>query len=257
MIQNTTKERLLEGQVVLGCFVRTPDASFAEYVATGGWDFLVFDGEHGSVNTSEVANLARASENRGVTPMVRVSSSHSATVLRCLDAGAAGLHFPSMNEPEEARLAVSAAKYPPRGLRGLAGNRSTDWAITPEAIGHANDQTLVVVQIETREAVDNIEELCAVDGIDVLFIGPSDLSQSLGVPGDFGHPLLVDAIERVALVVRESEKVLGLFAATAQAAGKGLELGARYVATGVEPLLGGAMRSYVSQVWETVRSHEC
>lgn len=248
MIENATKMRLREGELVIGCFVRSPDANLAEYVSTGGWDFLVFDGEHGWVAPGHMANLARACERRGVTPIVRVPSRDPGIVLRCLDAGAAGLHFPWINSEEEARSAISAAMYAPRGIRGLAGNRSTDWSVTREATAHVNEATLVVVQIETREAVDKIEELCSVDGIDVLFIGPSDLSQSLGVSGELNHPLVVDAVDRVAAAVRESDKVLGLFASTPEAAAWGLGLGARYLATGIEALLGRAMVSFIEHL---------
>ncbi len=248
MIENPTKRRLYEGEVAIGCFVRSPDANLAEYVATGGWDFLVFDGEHGWVTPAHVANLARACERRGVTPIVRVPSRDPGTVLRCLDAGAAGLHFPWVNSGKEAQAAVSVTKYAPLGIRGLAGNRATDWSVTREATAHVNEATLVVVQIETREAVDNIEELCSVEGIDVLFIGPSDLSQSLGVPGELDHPVVVDTVEQVAAAVTKSDKVLGLFAGTSEAASRGLELGARYIATGFEPLLRRVMTSFIDQV---------
>lgn len=248
MIENPTKQRLLAGELVLGCFVRSPDPNLAEYVATGGWDFLVFDGEHGSVTPGHVASLARACEVRRVTPIVRVPSSHPTTVLQCLDAGAAGLHFPWIDDPEKARSAVLASKYAPLGNRGLAGNRSTDWFVSAEATARANDETLTVVQIETRDAVEHTEELCSIDGIDVLFVGPSDLSQSLGVPGDFAHPLVVDALEKIAAAVRESDKVLGLFAGTPEAALRGLQLGARYVATGLEALLGRAMASFIGSL---------
>jgi 4-hydroxy-2-oxoheptanedioate aldolase len=248
LLENVTKERLLGGGPVVGCFVRSPDANLAEFVAHGPWDFLVFDGEHGSVTAADVPNLARACERRGVTPVVRVPSADPSTVLRCLDAGAGGIQFPWVNTREQAHAAVVATKYPPLGSRGLAGNRSTDFGVTPEAITHANDMTLVVVQIETRQAVENVEEICGVDGIDVVFIGPSDLSLSYGVPGDIGHPLVTEAIQQVAAAVRRSERVLGLFAGTPEAASHGLENGVRYLATGVESLLAGAMASFVRSV---------
>lgn len=250
MIENITRERLLEGETVLGCFVRSPDANFAEYVASWGWDFLVFDEEHGSIDRRDVPNLARACERRGVTPIVRVSSGDSALVLRCLDAGAAGLHFPWINDAEQARRAVSAAKYGPLGIRGLAGNRATDWSVTSEATARANENTLTVVQVETEEAVENIDDLCSIDGVDVLFVGPTDLSQSLGVPGEYAHPLVIEAMEKVADAVRESGKVFGLFAGTQEAALRGLEMGARYIATGVEAVVGRAMSSFIQAVSE-------
>jgi 4-hydroxy-2-oxoheptanedioate aldolase len=115
-------------------------------------------------------------------------------------------------------------------------------------IATANDEILVVTQIETLAAVENVEELCSVEGVDVLFIGPSDLSQSLGVPGELSHPSVLQSIERVAAAVGKSNKALGLFAGTAEIAEYGLELGATFIATGVEALLGGPMRTYVSGV---------
>lgn len=248
MIHNTTKERLRDGEVVLGCFVRSFDATFAEYVATSGWDFLVFDAEHGSVIPSQVADLARACEVRDVSPFVRLGDSAPGTVLRCLDSGAAGLHFPWVNRPEQAQAAVAAAMYSPKGLRGLAGNRATDWVVDPEMLTRINDETLIAIQIETTEAVENVEELCEVDGVDVVFVGPSDLSQSLGVPGQGQHPSVTEAMKRVAAAVENSDKTFGLFAPNTEAAVTGLELGARYIATGAEGLLGGAMKSFMAEI---------
>lgn len=248
MIENIAKRKLDEGGTVLGCFVRSPDATFAEYVATSGWDFLVFDEEHGSVAGSDVANLARACEGRGVTPVVRVSSGHPPLVLRCLDSGAAGIHFPWISTVEQARAAVAATRYAPLGTRGLAGNRATNWSVGPEITARANENVLTVIQIETSDGVESIGELCSVDGVDVVFIGPTDLSQSLGVTGDLKHPSVVGAMEAVAAAAHESGKVFGLFAGTLEAALRGIELGARYVATGVEALLGPAMASFIHDV---------
>ena len=245
MIQNRTKQRLSAGQLALGCFVRSPDPTLAEYVASGGWDFLVFDGEHGTVSLEDVPNLVRACDVRGVTSFVRVPTREPGVVLRCLDAGAGGIIYPWVSDSDQARSAVRFAKYAPLGNRGLAGNRSIDWSTNRETIGRANDSTMVVVQVETSEAVDNVEDLCRVDGVDVLFIGPSDLSQSLGVPGEIDHPLVREAVAHVAAAVRRSDKHLGLFAGTTEAAAKGVEHGARFVATSVEMLLGGGMASFV------------
>jgi 4-hydroxy-2-oxoheptanedioate aldolase len=166
-------------------------------------------------------------------------------VLRCLDGGAAGLHFPWISDADQARRAVSATRYGPLGRRGLAGNRGTDWSVTTEATARANRSTLVVVQIETKEGVDNIEDVCSVEGVDVIFVGPTDLSQSLGVPGEYAHPLVVEAMETVAAAARTSGKVFGLFAGTPEAALRGMEMGARYIATGVEAVVGPAMVSFI------------
>jgi 4-hydroxy-2-oxoheptanedioate aldolase len=158
MIVNTTKQKLKQGAAVFGCFVRSPDATFAEFVATGGWDFLVFDGEHGNVSTRDVADLARACEVRGVTPIARVSANNPSAILRCLDAGAAGLHIPWVNSMVEAEAAVRAMKYWPQGQRGLAGNRSIDWTTNLEATAAANSETLSVIHIETAEAAEAVDD---------------------------------------------------------------------------------------------------
>lgn len=248
MIHNATKARLAAGETAIGCFVRSPDSTFAEFVASAGWDFLVFDGEHGTVSPSDVGDLARACDVRGVTPIARVSANHPSVILRCLDAGAAGLHVPWVNSAEEAEAAVRSMKYWPRGLRGLAGNRSTGWLANAEVIAQANEESLMVVHIETREAAEAIEDFLEVDGIDVLFIGPTDLSHSLGFPGDTEHPDVTQIIRRVAEAVTRSDKVLGIYAGTPEAVIAGREMGARYFTTGVETLLAPAMRFFLSAV---------
>lgn len=246
MIENSTKAKLAEGGRVFGCFVRSPDATLAEFVATADWDFLVFDGEHGHVAPNQVGDLARACDVRGVTPIARVSSNEPSLILRCLDAGAAGVHVPWVNSADEAEAAVRAVKYGPRGLRGLAGNRSTDWLANSEATAIANDQTLTVIHIETAEAAANVEQFLEIEDLDVLFIGPTDLSHSLGVPGERSHPRMVETIKEVADAVAGSDKVLGIYAGNPDAVAAGLEVGARYFTTGVETLLRPAMSAYLT-----------
>lgn len=248
MITDRLKRRMQAGETLVGCFVRTADATFAEFVAMGGWDFLVFDGEHGNVTPDRVGDLARACEVRDVTPIVRMPTRDPGTVLRCLDAGAVGVLFPWVNSVEEAALAVSAVKYPPVGVRGLAGNRTSDWAVSAEMTARANDAVIVIAQIETVEAVEAVEDLCSVEGVDVLFVGPADLSQSLGFPGQPSNPVVVEAIEHVSATVVRSEKAFGIFAGSAEDARRGVDLGATFVATSVESLLGGPMRSYLEGI---------
>jgi len=245
MITDRTKRRLQAGETLAGCFVRTADATFVEYVAAGGWDFLVLDGEHGTVMPDRVGDLARACEVREVTPIVRMPTRDPGTLLKCLDAGAVGVLFPWINSADDASRAVSAVKYPPKGIRGLAGNRATDWTVSAEMTARANDAVIVIAQIETVAAVDAVEDLCTVEGVDVLFVGPSDLSQSLGVPGELSNPVVLEAIEHVASTVARSEKTFGIFAGSAEDARRGLDLGATFIATSVESMLGGPMRSFL------------
>lgn len=251
MLQNATKAALADGRPVFGCFVRYAEPSLAEYVAMLGWDFLVFDGEHGMLQPRDLEDLCRAVELRDVSPMVRVTTNQAPVILRYLDSGAHGVHVPWVNTPEAVEAAVRSVKYWPRGERGLAGTRASEWGLREGIsayVERANRETLVVIHIETREAVDAIEAYVAIDGVDVLFLGPTDLSQSLGHPGDTSHPDVVAAMDRVAEVVRSSDKVLGIYAGTPAMTEEWLSRGARYFTTGLEMFLRDGMRAHLERV---------
>lgn len=255
MIVNQAKHRLAAGETIVGCFLRYANATLAEFIALAGWDFLVLDAEHGTLAARDLEDLSRACELHGVTPIVRVTANEPSTILRFLDAGAHGMHVPWVNSAAEAEAAVQAAKYQPRGSRGLAATRSAAFAVeTPigDYVRQSNDETLVVVQVETAEGVANVEAIVEIDGVDVVFLGPTDLAHSLGHVGDTGHPEVGAAMEHVAQVVAGSDKALGIFVGNPNDAVAWRERGARYLATGLEPLLSGAMRSYL----ETVRNTE-
>lgn len=251
MLSNATKAKLASGQPVFGCFLRYAEPSLAEYVALLGWDFLVFDGEHGTLQPRDLEDLCRALELRGVTPLARVTTNQPHIILRFLDSGIHGVHVPWVNTPQGVEQAVRSVKYAPRGQRGLAGTRASEWGLS-EPLGayveRANRETMVVVHIETQDAVDAIEEYVAIDGVDVLFLGPTDLSQSLGHPGNPGHPDVIAAMERVAQVVVPSDKVLGIYAGTAAMTREWLERGARYFTTGLEVFLREGMTAHLDRV---------
>lgn len=251
MIENSTKAKLASGETVLGCFLTHPQPSLAELIALQGWDFLVFDAEHGPLQPHDVQSLCLAAEYREVTPIVRVTTNQPHIILRFLDTGAHGVHVPWVNTPEEVESAVSAVKYGPRGRRGLAGSRASDWG-QYESIGEytirANRETMVIIHIETIEAVEAIEEYVQIDGVDVLFLGPTDLSHSIGHPGELDHPDVVSAMDRVADVVTGSDKVLGVYAGSEQAARDWVERGARYVATGLPGFIRQGMQTYLSNL---------
>lgn len=251
MIENLTKMKLKNGQLVVGCFVRYPDASLSEFIALLGWDFLVFDGEHGAIGPGHVADLCRAAELRGVTPLVRVPVNEPSLILRVLDAGCHGVHVPGVDSAAEAERAVRAIKYKPRGERGLAATRASDWAI-PESLGtyveRANRETLTIVQIESIEAVEAVDDYLNLDGLDVLFIGPTDLAQSMGHTGETSHPDVMAAMTHVAEVVTRSDRTLGIFVSTAEEANQWTDRGARYLATGVEGFLRRGMSEFANEV---------
>ncbi|MDJ0952395.1 MAG: aldolase/citrate lyase family protein [Acidimicrobiia bacterium] len=251
LVENTTKQKLRAGEAVFGCFFRYASPTLAEHVAMQGWDFLIYDGEHGSLEPRDMEDLARAAELHGVTPLARVTANEPATILRYLDAGAHGLHVPWVNTAEEAERVVVSAKYGPRGLRGLAGSRQGGWGNTEslaDFTARANEETLVVVHIETADAVAAVQEYTEIDGIDVLFIGPTDLSHSLGHPGNPSHPEVQDAMASVADVVARSNKTLGIYAGSPDFAADWFAKGARYFTAGLEGFVKQAMQNYLAAV---------
>jgi 2-keto-3-deoxy-L-rhamnonate aldolase RhmA len=251
MLENRTKAKLAGGEPAFGCFVRTPEPQLVEYVGLLGWDFLVFDAEHGPLQPREIENLCRAVEPNGTTALVRVTTNDPPTILRFLDIGAHGVHVPWVNSATDAERAVRAVKYSPLGTRGLAGSRASQWGLREPIdayVERANRETLVVIQVETQEAVDAIDDYLKIDGVDVLFLGPTDLSQSLGHPGDLRHPSVLAAMDRVADAVVGSGTTLGIYAGTVDMTKEWLDRGARYFTTSLEPFLRDGMRAYLRDV---------
>lgn len=248
LLENTTKRKLRDGETVYGCFMRQADSTLAEFVAMQGMDFVIFDGEHGSLEARDIEGLSRACELHGVTPIARVTTNQPPVILRFLDAGAHGIQVPWVNTAAEAEQAVQSAKYGPRGLRGLAGSRQGGWGLT-EPLGEytqrANRETMVVIHIETAEAAAAVEEYVGIDDVDVLFIGPTDLSHSLGHPGNPGHPDVAKVMDHVTEVVTASDKALGIFVGSRQAAAAWQEKGARYIAAGLEGLIKQGIQAYL------------
>ena len=250
MRQNPLKARLLAGETVFGCFVRYPDPTLAEFLGYTGWDFLMFDGEHGTLEPRDAENLVRSAELRGVTPIIRVPTNMPATILRLLDTGAAGVHVPWVNTAAEAEAAVRSIKYYPRGIRGLAGVRASDYGQAgslADYVATANRETLTIIHVETAEAVEHLPEIAQIDGIDVLFIGPTDLSHSLGLPGQPNHPTVQETISRIIDIVSKTPKALGILAPTVQAAVHWKQRGIRYIATGLEAVVAPAIKSWLAE----------
>jgi 2-keto-3-deoxy-L-rhamnonate aldolase RhmA len=255
MQPHPTKRRLAAGECVYGCFDRYPDAGIAELLGLQGFDFLVFDGEHGTIEPRDAEGLVRAAELRGPAPLVRVPANRPDVILRFLDTGAVGVHVPLVSSAEEAEAAVRAVKYAPRGARGLAGVRAASYGAEPLAdyAAEANEATLVVIQVETREAVARVDEIAAVDGVDVVFVGPTDLSLAYGVPGQTSHPLLEEAYDTVAAAVAASPAALGVLVADEAGAERWRERGATYLAVTVDSLLVARARSFLGSVHVGVR----
>jgi 4-hydroxy-2-oxoheptanedioate aldolase len=245
---NKTKARLTAGETVFGCFYRYPEPGIVEVLSYQGWDFILFDGEHGTLEPRDCENLARAAELHDVTTLVRVTTNQPPVILRYLDTGIQGAQIPMINSKAEAEAAVRAVKYHPRGVRGLAGVRADDYAQRQpfkDYVVQANEETMVIAQVETGAGVEQISEIIEVPDIDVIFIGQTDLSHSLGVPGDTEHLIMQAALDRIVTAVKGSDKALGVLVSNAQAAQAWRERGARYIVIGLESLLGSACRSYL------------
>jgi 4-hydroxy-2-oxoheptanedioate aldolase len=248
---NLAKAKLKAGETVYGCFLRYPEPGLAEVMGYHGWDFLAFDAEHGTIEPRTCENLVRAAELRGVTPIVRVTTNQPHVILRLLDTGAQGLQVPWVNSAAEADAAVQAVKYHPRGKRGLANMRAADYGQTGtlgEYVRQANQETLIVVQIETAQAVEALPAIAAVPDIDVLFIGPADLSNSLGFPGETTRPEVKAAMDRIVSVAKEARVPLGIQVATATQAREWRDRGARYILCSLEAILRPASTEYLRAV---------
>jgi 4-hydroxy-2-oxoheptanedioate aldolase len=253
MHANQAKKKLKAGETVVGTYVRYGDPAIAEVLCYLGYDFLMFDGEHAPVGERECENLARVCELTGVTSIARVPSNLPWTIGRHLDTGIQGVQVPMVNTGEQAVAAARSAKYAPLGSRGLAGARAANYGQLlpfsyPDHIAKSNAETMVIAQVETPEAIENLAEIVAVPEIDVIFIGPNDLSLSLGHPGDLKHPVVQGAFERITEVVAKTDKVLGVLATTTEATIEWKSRGARYILGLFEAIAGPAIREHLRAV---------
>ncbi len=198
---NTVKKALAEGKVQLGTgFGQLRSQDVVRILGDAGFHWAFVDTEHGGFDLETVQDLCRISALTGFCPLVRPAELQYSLVTRALDAGAPGIVFPRVESPEVLEKAVSWTKFPPLGVRGfgLTGLQVDHEKVSiPEIIAHKNANTMVVLQIETRRAVEARDELLSVPGIDAVMVGPADLSVSLGVGGEFQHPTMVEAMEKI------------------------------------------------------------
>jgi len=198
---NKVKHALAEGKVQIGtAFAQLRSPEVARILAAAGFHWVYLDTEHGNFSIETVQDICGAAVSSGLCPAVRVADLQYALVARALDNGAMGVIFPRVESPELLERAVSWTKFPPVGIRGFGltpTHVEYEKVTIPQIAEHVNANTLVVLQIETKLAVEIRDELLAVPGIDAVMVGPVDLSISLGVPGDFQHPKMVEAMEKI------------------------------------------------------------
>lgn len=245
---NAVKERLRNGEAVVGSFCNLPSPEAVELLGWAGFDFVIIDAEHGPQGPETVANMVRGAEASGTTPLVRVATNEPQNILRYLDTGAQGLQVPMVNGPTDARRAVAAALYPPHGTRGLAGVRAAGFGLRESVADYAasaNDGMLIIVQIETMEALVNRDAIIGVPGIDVVFFGATDLSSSMGIPGQTRDERVVNAIADAGKAVIDAGLVAGTIVGTPEQALEWQGRGFRYIATNFGGLAGRAAQSFV------------
>jgi 4-hydroxy-2-oxoheptanedioate aldolase len=232
------RARLAAGQATLGTFVGAASPVTAEACAAAGVDWLVLDLEHGSGGEEQVRQVVPAAGAYGVATVVRVESAARIRIGRVLDLGAAGVMLPRLDTAAEVAEAVRHLRYPPHGDRGVATyNRACRFALDPGALARAGGEVVGVVQVESASAVEQVEQIAALDGVDVLFVGPQDLSFNLGVPFALDSAAYLDAVDRVRAAAERHGKACGLLVGDGAAAARRLAEGWRFVAIGSDATL--------------------
>ena len=230
---NPLKRALREGRPQIGFWASLPNHNTVEVMAGAGFDWLLLDNEHGPVELAAVHNQLQAMVGGTATPVVRPAWNDAVMLKRFLDIGVQSFLVPMVQTAEEARRAVAATRYPPAGIRGVAvATRANRFGRVKDYMHRADDEICVQVQIETREALANLEEIAAVDGVDGLFIGPSDLAAGLGHLGDNTHPEVKSTIDDAIARIRKTGKVAGILTPVEADARRWLELGCLFVAVG-------------------------
>jgi 4-hydroxy-2-oxoheptanedioate aldolase len=198
--KNPIKVRLRRGEPVVGILNNIQHPVIIEVLALAGIDFVILDGEHTTLSPETAEHMFRACEARGVTAITRIGENTQQVIQKFLDAGSMGVFMPLINNKEEAQRVVNSVKYPPIGRRGLAGSRAADYGMgmpLGEYVKMANEETLICIQVETRDSFKNFSEIISLEQVDAVFFGPNDISTNLGYPGQARHPEVRELIERL------------------------------------------------------------
>jgi 2-keto-3-deoxy-L-rhamnonate aldolase RhmA len=247
-MQNPMKEKIARGGTALGVSLMFPSPQLVEMLAYAGFDWVLIDCEHGSIGPADVEIMTMAADASGITAIGRPRTNSTADIQALMDRGVKGVQIPHINTRADAERAVAAVKFGPGAGRGLAaGTRPDRWGLggkMPDFAAGANAASLVCVQIEHQEAVGNIDEILRVEGIDVFFIGPSDLSQSMGFPGNPKAPAVAAAIDQALKKIRAAGKAPGL-PATSETVADVASQGCRYIYTHLPRLIGAGAQGFL------------
>jgi 2-keto-3-deoxy-L-rhamnonate aldolase RhmA len=238
-------QRLRQNDLLFGTMLTLPSPEIAEMISSCGYDWLFMDGEHGNLSTLDWKRMLQAVAGRSAA-IIRVATNSEREIKKILDIGADGIIAPQVNTADEARHVVACCKYPPQGIRGVGlaraqgyGRNFTDYMKT------ANVSIAVIIQAEHIDAVNNIDEIVEVDGIDAVFIGPYDLSASMGLMGQVDHPEVMEAIDRVGRACQRRDISLGYFGTTAESVQDYVSKGYHLICAGTDAgfVVGGAQET--------------
>jgi 4-hydroxy-2-oxoheptanedioate aldolase len=253
MTNTKMADKLRKGQPVFGTFVKINEPRLIESFGRAGFDYVILDAEHGTYNFHELENMIRAADITNLSTVVRVPDCTEYSILHSLDVGAGAVQVPSLRDMTIAKSGVRFSKYYPQGIRGMCRDqRSGDYGfnVPSEYYSYANKNTLLIYQVETKEMVDQIEELCKIDLVDAIFIGPADLSQSLGKPGQMNAPEVEDAIQHVCKVCLANNKIVGTIVMDPSGFRKYINMGMLYMSISTD------MHIFNKALKETAKSFE-
>ncbi|MFN8484498.1 MAG: aldolase/citrate lyase family protein [Anaerolineae bacterium] len=240
------------GRPVLGTFAWSASPRCVEIIGHAGFDYVMFDAEHSPIEADRLEDLIRASEAVGLPPLVRIPYLHPSFITRTLDSGAAGIIVPQVNSLADAQIAVAGAKYHPLGRRGMAVARPAGFGLLAGGDDYraaANRETLLIVQVETRDAVEHLPSILALPGIDGILIGPNDLSQSLGYPGQLDLPLVQGVIHSVVEQCVAANVPVGMFSGSVATLRHWRDHGCRLLLLGTDLGLLAAGAQAALAVW--------
>lgn len=252
MRENQLKRKLQAGETVIGPFMNCSYPAFIEIVGLAGFDFAIIDLEHGPLTVETAEDLCRAGQNAGLSPIVRVRKNDPPQIQRALDIGSAGVQIPQIETKAEAEAAVRGAKYAPWGQRGLSlYTRAGDYTVfgLSGITDSLNQEQMVIIHVEGVRGLENLDEIVTVPHIDVIFLGPYDLSQSFGIPGQIDDPRVRQGMEEATAKIRAAGKAAGTFAGDVETARRWMEVGVQYIGLGVDVgLFARACREMVAGI---------
>ena len=241
MRNNKVKQIIKNGENAVGTFIKSNDPAVAEIIGLAGFDFFVLDNEHVAMSRDSMVNMIRAANVVGIDPIIRVRENATVEILQALDAGALGVQVPNVDTKQEAADVISAVKYTPIGKRGFSPTtRAAGYGFTDkkEYVQKSNEETLVVCHCETVTCMENLDEILQLEHLDVIFIGPMDLSQSLGVMGEANHPKVLESIDVIINKVKKSNKAVGIVSPASKVQ--------EYIDRGVQYLLVGTDQGMIA-----------